>query len=63
MSTLVGYYVKCKKCGRAMLVELGLFGVDHTAAVIASCWDCLDDTQKAQAFDRCGVDPSNTKEY
>ncbi len=38
-----GEVVKCSKCGRQILFEQLLIGVDPTAETIATCWECLDD--------------------
>lgn len=44
-----GQLVQCSKCGRRILVERPLIGVNHTAKVIATCWDCLDNEAKKRA--------------
>ena len=31
----------CRKCGRKILVEMGLIGVPHHTWVMATCADCL----------------------
>jgi len=35
------YKIKCQKCGRKILVEVLLFGVNHNADLIATCAECL----------------------
>ena len=35
------YKLKCEKCGRKILVEIVLMGVNHNMAVIATCAKCL----------------------
>lgn len=35
------YKLKCKYCGRKILVEVLLMGTDHNASIIATCADCL----------------------
>jgi len=39
----LGYmYYKCRcKCGRKILVEIGLVGVSHNASVSATCGECV----------------------
>ena len=38
---------KCKKCGRKILVEMGLFGVAHHTMVTATCGACLSEIDEA----------------
>jgi hypothetical protein len=33
--------LKCSKCGRKILVEIGLIGVSHNAMVNVTCAECL----------------------
>jgi len=49
---VVGRLVKCSKCGRKILVERGLMGVNHTLEIIAACWDCLDGQARERAIER-----------
>lgn len=35
------YKVKCSRCGREILVEVVLFGINHNANVSAICKECL----------------------
>ena len=49
---VVGRLVKCSKCGREILVERGLFGVNHTLEITATCWDCLDRQAQKGAIER-----------
>lgn len=34
-------FEKCSHCGREMLVERQLIGVDHTISILVSCKECL----------------------
>lgn len=43
---VVGELVKCEKCGREILVERGLIGIDHTFTILVSCWQCLKKESK-----------------
>ena len=44
---VVGNLAECGKCGRKILVERALIGVNHTMSTIATCWECLKpETQK-----------------
>ena len=38
---VVNYTLSCNKCGRKILVEIVLFGVNHNASVRATCAECL----------------------
>ena len=49
---VVGRLIKCSKCGRKILVERGLFGVNHTLEIFATCWDCLDGQARRRAIER-----------
>lgn len=49
---VVGRLVECSECGREILVERGLIGVNHTLEVIATCWDCLDGQARKRAIER-----------
>ena len=44
-----GEVVRCSKCGRKVLIEQILVGIDHTSETMAVCWDCLDDQAKERA--------------
>ncbi len=39
--TVMGHLTACKKCGRKVLVEMGLIGVPHHLGVTVTCGDCL----------------------
>lgn len=45
----VGDLVKCSNCGRKILVERGLIGVNHTIFTKATCWQCLDSKTREKA--------------
>jgi hypothetical protein len=36
-----GHLTACHKCGRKILVEMGLIGVPHHTGVSATCGECL----------------------
>lgn len=42
--------VKCSFCGREILVEQILFGVPHTATILASCKECLKKSGLPEKF-------------
>ena len=48
---VVGKLACCHKCGRKILVERALIGVNHTLDVIATCWECLDEETQEKAKD------------
>ena len=37
-----GHFLKCNKCGRKILVEIGLFGISHNASIQATCVECVE---------------------
>lgn len=39
--TVMGHLTACHKCGRKILVEMGLFGVPHHTGVSVTCGECL----------------------
>lgn len=43
---VVGTLISCPKCGRKILVERGLIGIDHSIEIFVTCWQCLN--KKAQ---------------
>jgi hypothetical protein len=50
-----GYRIAdCPKCGRAILVQYGLFGIDHTTGICVICKDCLK---------KIGISEEFTKEH
>lgn len=52
-----GSLVKCSKCGREILVERGLIGVDHTIEIFVTCWECLDTGTKQKAIKKYKLKP------
>jgi hypothetical protein len=38
---VLGYLTACHKCGRKILVEMGLIGVPHHTGVSVTCGECL----------------------
>lgn len=36
-----GHLTACRKCGRKILVEMGLIGSTHHVGVTATCGECL----------------------
>lgn len=40
---VTGRVVECSECGRKFLIERALIGVDHTAGIIVTCLECLDE--------------------
>lgn len=40
--TGIGHRLACSKCGRKILVEVFLSGIDHTAGIHATCAECLE---------------------
>ena len=48
----MGALVKCPKCGREILVERGLIGIDHTVEILVTCWKCLDEKMKQRAVNK-----------
>ena len=51
MSELDYTYHKMKcKCGRKVLVESVLFGVDHTASIVVTCDECLKKLKVGKKF-------------
>lgn len=52
---VVGKLVKCNKCNRAILVEYGLIGTNHTIGEMAICWDCLPEDAKVKARKIYGI--------
>jgi len=51
-----GELVKCKKCGRKILVERPMFGIDHTIKTLVTCWDCLDPKVQERTKARYALD-------
>ena len=49
----LGQLVKCEKCGRKILVERALLGVNHTLDIKATCWECLTSKAKGKASRAC----------
>jgi hypothetical protein len=47
-----GQIVHCRTCGRRLLVERVLIGVNHTVETVVTCWDCLDKAAQEQARQR-----------
>jgi hypothetical protein len=39
--TVMGHLTACHKCGRKILVEMGLFGVPHHTGLSVTCGECL----------------------
>jgi hypothetical protein len=44
--------LECRKCHRKILVEVGLFGVDHTGVISVICADCLRQNGLSPSFRR-----------
>jgi nitrogenase molybdenum-iron protein alpha/beta subunit len=44
------HFEKCGKCGREILVETILFGMDHTANIIVTCKECLKKAPLPEEF-------------
>ena len=42
--------LKCSKCGRKILVEIGLIGVSHNAIVSVTCAECLKKVKLPDIF-------------
>lgn len=38
---VMGHLTTCHKCGRKILVEMGLIGVPHHTGLSVTCGDCL----------------------
>ena len=53
---VVAKLVKCSKCGRRILVERGLIGVDHTIGIYATCWDCLESEGQKKVKETYGLE-------
>lgn len=49
---VVGRLVECRNCGRKILVEQALFGVDHTYAIQVTCWECLAEKSRKWATEK-----------
>lgn len=45
----IGSLEKCEVCGREILVERIVNGVNHTLQVIITCWECLSKEAKQKA--------------
>lgn len=45
----VGVLKECSGCGKLILVERGLIGINHTVFIKATCWDCLNPKAKERA--------------
>jgi hypothetical protein len=45
--------LKCSKCGRKILVEIGLIGVSHNAVVRVTCAECLKKAKLSDVFKKC----------
>ncbi|HTU19642.1 MAG TPA: hypothetical protein VMG10_16395 [Gemmataceae bacterium] len=39
--TVMGQLTACNKCGRTILVEMALIGVQHHVGLTATCGECL----------------------
>jgi len=39
--TVLGHLTACHKCGRKILVEMGLIGVPHHTGISVTCGECL----------------------
>jgi hypothetical protein len=44
--------LKCSKCGRKILVEIGLISVSHNAMVSVTCAECLRKVKLSNDFKR-----------
>lgn len=53
---MIGTIKKCSVCGRKILVERELIGIDHTAGMLVTCWDCLNEEQKKKAKELYGIE-------
>jgi hypothetical protein len=38
----VGHMLHCPKCGKKVFVGVGLFGIDHTGSISATCAECVE---------------------
>lgn len=47
---MIARFESCGKCSRKMLVERHLIGVNHTAAMAVTCWECLDENAQKAAL-------------
>lgn len=46
------YKLRCRKCGRKILVEVSLTGTDHNADVMVNCAECLKEHGVDEKFKR-----------
>jgi len=57
---VLGTLVACK-CGRMILIEQSLFGVNHVSSTSATCWDCMTPDQRENAVRNYRIDPDSVK--
>ncbi|MCJ7424367.1 hypothetical protein MUP01_08905 [Candidatus Bathyarchaeota archaeon] len=46
------HMLRCRKCQRKILVEVGLLGVDHTSVISVICGECLKQDGLSKSFRR-----------
>jgi len=46
------HMLRCRKCQRKIIVEVGLLGVDHTSMISVICAECLRQDGLSKSFRR-----------
>jgi hypothetical protein len=44
--SVMGHMTACKKCGRKVLVEMGLIGVPHHVGLVVTCGECVEPSEQ-----------------
>lgn len=58
----IGQIIKCEVCGRKFLVERIMVGVNHTAEILVTCLECLDDKAKVKTKELYNIDLESDNE-